>query len=186
VRRPPGRHRSMPRGACIALHRVNRHRHPCGSAETVRVDQTRRRSAVCAMANTSQRRDVHGPVNHVWAWLTSFEAGLRRRRLLLQGCGEVFCSAACLERSVRDGHRLLCTGPCETDAHPLVQFKARHSASARACRNTAARTCAPRVLRGLARVARCCGRHAGFIGRSMHFKPTACSDLLRRLMRLTN
>ena len=46
---------------------------------------------------------------------------------LLQGCGEVFCSTACLERSVREGHELLCTGPCDTELHPLVQFKARRA-----------------------------------------------------------
>eukprot|EP00873_Tetraselmis_striata_P025291 jgi/Tetstr1/445555/TSEL_033328.t1 len=39
------------------------------------------------------------------------------------GCGEVYCSQACLEADSSNGHALLCTGPIDDADHPLVRFK---------------------------------------------------------------
>jgi hypothetical protein len=38
------------------------------------------------------------------------------------GCGEIYCSQACVAENKRRGHDLLCTGPHASD-HPIVQFK---------------------------------------------------------------
>jgi hypothetical protein len=39
------------------------------------------------------------------------------------GCGVPYCSTECIKADGRRGHRLLCVGGVETEAHPLFQFK---------------------------------------------------------------
>jgi hypothetical protein len=39
-----------------------------------------------------------------------------------EGCGEVYCSEACVAEHGRRGHAMLCTGPHSAD-HPIVEFK---------------------------------------------------------------
>lgn len=40
-----------------------------------------------------------------------------------QGCGEVYCSERCRDAHFRNCHNLLCTGPIQTEDHPLLKFK---------------------------------------------------------------
>ena len=40
-----------------------------------------------------------------------------------QKCGHVFCSRECEQDAWMAHHRLLCTGKCRDNNHPLVQFK---------------------------------------------------------------
>jgi hypothetical protein len=40
-----------------------------------------------------------------------------------RGCGEVFCSEACVQSCERNGHRLLCVGAITEESHPLYVFK---------------------------------------------------------------
>eukprot|EP00929_Paragymnodinium_shiwhaense_P118467 TRINITY_DN90391_c0_g1_i1.p1 TRINITY_DN90391_c0_g1~~TRINITY_DN90391_c0_g1_i1.p1 ORF type:complete len:478 (-),score=115.84 TRINITY_DN90391_c0_g1_i1:145-1578(-) len=40
-----------------------------------------------------------------------------------QGCGEIYCSAACREAHFTHSHNLLCTGPITSEEHPLLKFK---------------------------------------------------------------
>ena len=39
------------------------------------------------------------------------------------GCGIRYCSLACADADMREGHSLLCTGPLQSEDHPLMLFK---------------------------------------------------------------